>query len=349
MPLIDQQGRIFGRWNLIDAAAIVFAIVLVPAAYGTYLLFRPSAPRIDSVTRVEISREERRIAGGSPLSAKLKVRGTGFNPMLRAAIGDTAAMGFVFENPNSADVLVGTVAPGTHDLVLLDGIQEVARARGAVTVEEPSTTFVRLAGRIVDLDPAFARTLVATPQLADPKPNFAILALGPIEPARERLQLGDRMTDITRPGLVEREAIFLTRCDPQSGLERCAVGGAPLEGLPPIVTSITAPSGALKLSIREVLPADSPRVALVRVRMRDDTTASPIKVGDRDALLDERAAVVTAITGSTITLRLGVDPSREGWRYRGALLVPGADLSFAPGSYMARAIVESITVEESAK
>ena len=75
MKVIDDRGRLFGRVNLFDAAIAAFVVVLIPLAYGTFLLFRAPAPRITSVTRVPITGEERRVAGGSRLSAKLKVRG----------------------------------------------------------------------------------------------------------------------------------------------------------------------------------------------------------------------------------------------------------------------------------
>src|SRR5438093_862542 len=76
-----------------------------------------------------------RVTGGSTLTAKLKVRGTGLRPMLRAMIDDAPALAFVFEDPHSADVLVGEVPAGAHDLILFDGVQEVARTRRAVTIQ----------------------------------------------------------------------------------------------------------------------------------------------------------------------------------------------------------------------
>ena len=92
MSVIDEQGRLFGRVNLIDAFVVLFVLGLIPMAYGTALLFQPARPRIDSVTRVDISNEERRIvAGGSLLAAKLKIKGTGFNPMLRSDSMDSVS------------------------------------------------------------------------------------------------------------------------------------------------------------------------------------------------------------------------------------------------------------------
>lgn len=126
------------RFNLFDAAIAGFVIVLIPIAYGTYRLFRTPQPIITSVKLVEITKEERRV-GGPNLTAKLKIQGAGLRPMLRASVDDTPAIGFVFENPKSADLLLGAVAPGSHDLVLYDGVQEVARAPKAVAIQPALT------------------------------------------------------------------------------------------------------------------------------------------------------------------------------------------------------------------
>jgi hypothetical protein len=138
------------RFNVFDAAVIGFVAILIPIAYGTFLLFRTPRPVIASVDRVEITKEERRI-GGPNLVAKLKVKGSGLRPMLRASIDERPAIGFVFENPNSADLLVGVTPPGAHDLVLYDGTQEVARAPKAVVIEpaalpRPAVVRVRFEG-----------------------------------------------------------------------------------------------------------------------------------------------------------------------------------------------------------
>jgi hypothetical protein len=134
MPFIDDRGRVFGRINLFDAAVAAFVVVLIPLAYGTYLLFRTAPAKITSVVPALISREERRVSGGSLLEAKLKVRGDGFHPMLRATIDSTPALAFVYEDPHSADVLVPVMDEGRYDLVLYDGVQEVARAPKAVVI-----------------------------------------------------------------------------------------------------------------------------------------------------------------------------------------------------------------------
>jgi len=122
------------RFNVFDAAVAAFVLVLIPIAYGTYLLFRAPKTIITSVKRVDIAKEERRV-GGPNLVAKFKVTGAGLRPLLRASIDDEAAIGLVFENPHSADLLVGSVPPGAHDLILFDGRQEIARSPKSIVVE----------------------------------------------------------------------------------------------------------------------------------------------------------------------------------------------------------------------
>ncbi len=239
MSLVDDRGRLFGRINLFDATIVAFVVLMLPIAYGTFLLFRRPAPRITSVTRAALTREEFRLRAGGRLTAKLKVRGSGLRPLLRASIDDSPAMGFVFENENSADVLLAEVAPGTHDLVLYDGVQEVARAKGAVAIQPVPSARLRLAGTLMDLDQSAAdglRVGSKFPEGGDPQTE--IVALGPIRPARHRLILGSRGTDIPVEGRWERDAVALVRCDPDATSQDCAVGGKTLDAVSAVVLTI---------------------------------------------------------------------------------------------------------------
>jgi len=161
------------RINLFDAAIAGFVLVLIPIAYGTWLLFRAPHTVVASVTRVEITREERRI-GGPNLVAKMKVRGSGFRPMLRASIDDATAIGFVFENPASADLLVGAIPAGSHDLILYDGVQEVARAPKAVSIDPPVARSATLRIRL-DSPADVTRLVKAGDRDWTPSPNGAVV------------------------------------------------------------------------------------------------------------------------------------------------------------------------------
>ena len=52
MTIVDRDGRLFGRLNLLDAILMVLAFGLVPLGYGAYVLFRTPTPRLMAVEPV---------------------------------------------------------------------------------------------------------------------------------------------------------------------------------------------------------------------------------------------------------------------------------------------------------
>src|SRR2546425_3977541 len=49
MSIVDDRGRVAGRVNLIDALAAAVIVLLVPMAYGAYLLFRTPQPKLTGI------------------------------------------------------------------------------------------------------------------------------------------------------------------------------------------------------------------------------------------------------------------------------------------------------------
>lgn len=336
MRLIDEDGRLFGRVNLFDAALATFAVLLIPAAYGTFLLFRTPATRITSVARVPITREERRVAGGNRLTAKLKVRGSGLRPMLRASIDGVQSLGFVFEDPNSADVLVGEVPPGAHDLILYDGVQEIARLAKSVTLEATAPPRISAVGALVNLDRATADLLGSDPAFRAGS-------------QRGVLRLGDARAQ--EDGRWQRPLEILLQCDPDPNDEGCAVGGVALNAGPPRILKLAGPSGAeLAFALKETFPSTAPSATHTRVRFAGaPELLTLVRVNDRDDCLDDRAAVVEGIgrrrAGGMeldVSLRMGVDQSPAGSRYRGEVLKAGAPFRLTTERYVLTGTVLSV-------
>jgi hypothetical protein len=125
MALLDAQGRLFGRVNLLDALIGLFVLALVPAAYASWALFRTPAPIIEAVNPAVL-------APGQP-DQTIEVRGRHLRPFLNAGIGGTPAR-FLFDSQERAQIVVPALPPGSHDLVLLDS-KELARLPNAVTVK----------------------------------------------------------------------------------------------------------------------------------------------------------------------------------------------------------------------
>ncbi|HWI20784.1 MAG TPA: hypothetical protein VNT81_23680 [Vicinamibacterales bacterium] len=346
---MDERGRLLGRFNVVDLAALILLVALLPLSYAASLLFQPARPTIESVGQTDITNAERRIvAGGSLLSAKLKVRGTGFTPMLRAYVGDEPALAFVFETPNSADVLVGPLPPGPHDLSLRDGVQEVARAAGAVKIEAPSPRILRAEGWLTNMSTAVAAELKAADMIPKEGPQFGVAMLGPVVPAQSRIRLGEGENDFAIANHVERRAVVYLRCDPGgieflTGQEECTFGGQAVRGATPVHLILPFTTGAIGFSVYEVFPPVAPQRARITVRLDPDIAG--IQPGDRDSLLDDRSAKVVSKQGNLVTLELGVDAAREGWRYRGRVVRTGGEFSWATPQYEARGFATALTVE----
>jgi hypothetical protein len=357
MTVLDDRGRVFGRVNLVDALVAGFLLLLIPVAYGTWLLFHPNQVQIASVTRVQLSKEEQRIANPLRAAAKLKVRGSGFTPMLRAWIGSEPALGFTFEDPNSADVIVGPMPPGEYDVALYDGGQEVARAAKAFAIPASrGRPQIKAIGRLVDLDRATADGLqpgAAFPTEADPRVRIA--ALGPVGPGSYALlvQPGKEAQlerlEVPRDGTFERAAAVVLGCDPAEQPDSgCTIGGV----YPAANAQLRVPGAPQPMTfiVDELLPAAPAEMLDVNVRLSGGPATSLMQIGDRDTLLDDRAAVVTALgsrpTGATggldVRVRMGVDRAHDGWRYRGRLVKPGAAFSLTTERYVVSGTIASM-------
>jgi hypothetical protein len=379
--LLDRDGKVAGRVNLVDAALILFAVILIPVGYAAFLLFRTPTPRITSVEPAQLTYVEDRAAGGTELSGKLKVRGTGLRPILRAVIGDQPAVAFIFENPSSADVLFGNLPVGAHDLVLFDGVQEVARAGNAVVIPakvKPASARVRVVGHLVDMDEDAARSLQVGATYPSHGPAEAeIVALGDPGADGRDIRLLDGLIEVTARGRWQRAAAVVLDCDVASPLQ-CRVGQTSLGGAE-VLLNVPGSAGALRLRVSEVVPADAPRAAEARIRFLAPADAIDlVKVGDRDdsaPAVDGRAATIVSIEGRQIVqgdlmlqapvdgaqppvsiraadrvasieavVRLGVDPARDGWHYRSHPMTVGHVITFVTPRYTIRGLVHGVTV-----
>ena len=230
---------------------------------------RRRGQQITEVGQVDITNAERRIvAGGSLLSAKLKIKGSGFNPMLRAYIGDAPALAFVYQNPNSADVLAGPLPPGAHDSILMDGVQEVARAVGVVKIESPSNRLLRAAGWLTNMEPGVAEGLQVGAKFPPGAPAYEIVGARADTTSTSKNSYWQRNADYPIANRFERQAVMLLRCDPtgeelRTGQEACTVGGQSVLGNPPVTVAIPGADATIGFSIDELFPVAAPRRARI--------------------------------------------------------------------------------------
>src|SRR5690349_15966331 len=109
MAVVDERGRLFGRFNVFDAIVAVLVLWLIPLAYGAYLLFRAPVPTLAAVVPSTIV-EEREM--------HVQVRGTHFAPYLRVWFGRHQGSTFRFNDTTDAIVDFGGLGPGTYDVIL---------------------------------------------------------------------------------------------------------------------------------------------------------------------------------------------------------------------------------------
>lgn len=139
MPVIDDRGRLLGRFNLIDALVLLMVMVVVPISYIAYRAFRTPPPVIASVAPATLPADGLR---------RVRVEGEHFRPYLRAFVSktgepfsmsnplsDTLRAVFLIESPSLVELKLPDVPPGTYDLYLYDEGQEVARRASAFTLE----------------------------------------------------------------------------------------------------------------------------------------------------------------------------------------------------------------------
>lgn len=147
MPVIDENGRVFGKLNLIDAAvAGALLFVLVPLAYGAYLLFRTPPPLVHPIEPVTF-------AAGTA-DRLVVITGEHLRPYLRVLVGETPAT-YLFETPERAVIRIPVVKDGTYDLAFFDESVEVVRQKKAITFAvarpRPAVTEVWLTGAFIGL------------------------------------------------------------------------------------------------------------------------------------------------------------------------------------------------------
>ena len=141
MPLIDDRGRFLGKINLIDLALLVFVLLLVPLAYGAYLLFRTPAPVLTSVSPnpLPYSKGEQRVV----------LNGDHLRPFLRATVGPKDARNFFVGTTQTAEIVFDELPPGTYDVALFDPSEQIARLPNALTITPPPAPPVQFVGRLV--------------------------------------------------------------------------------------------------------------------------------------------------------------------------------------------------------
>jgi hypothetical protein len=292
MAIVDERGRLFGRFNLIDASVVAVVVLLLPVAYAAYVLFRPPPIRITAVTPNRVER-------GS--GTHIRLTGEHLRPYLRAEVGRVQPARFLIETPTEGEIAMPDLEPGTYDLALYDETEEVARMAGAITVVAPAappTIDVQFVGTFTNLNEQAARAVKAGQRVAAAAGGFleVLNVAPPLEDVR-RIRMNALTVEVPAAGSWRVPATVRTGCRFNFDNQSCTIGSVVV--LPGLAMAVA--DGA-RFIIDEVRP-DTPGLPMeIAVRFVGRPEALDLlKPGDADALAAgggaARAARIVSVTG----------------------------------------------------
>jgi hypothetical protein len=351
MALVDDRGRVFGRFNPVDAFVFVLVVVMIPVAYAGYALFRTPPARLTSV-------DPKQFTAGPNL--RLRVNGTNLRPFMRVSFNTAQGRTFMIVSTETADVDLPDLEPGTYDIVLYDYAQEVDRLPKALTILPrlgPSTISVSVHGAFVGLTEAQVDLLHAGAALVENNQTRGkVLAAGPRQPGALLIKTGASATTVGLSGRYDVVAALELECSVESasdGSARCVFQGAaqPVAVMADSIVSLPTAAGPVSFQVKDVHPAGHPQF----VRLRVHTTMAPevvrqVRPGDADTNVPDYPGAwighVESVSGSDLALRVPAQQLANGWTYRGQWLKLGGAIRFeTPTAVIAGTIAELAPVD----
>jgi hypothetical protein len=347
MAIVDAQGRLFGRLNLVDAVLLALLAGLLPLGVAAYALFRERPARLVSVTPEQV-----------PHAAELRVAVTGENlrPYMRVSAGAQQGLDFIFKSTTEAEVPFLNLPPGEYDLILYDHARERSRLPKALTVGPgplPSTQMIAV-GAFGNLDQEKARKIAAGLALSG---IGEVIRTGPPAPDRTPVFAGASRVGVQVPDALQVPAVVRLRCGVRAlqGRPDCVVRDAALA--PNVLLLVPTPFGDTPFLVDQVLSIEPVQQIEMQVRFSGDPAVlSLIRPGDADrgGTSNELAAgaVIVSVgqlrrlsdtTGERLaTVRADVQPAEGTWLYDSATLRAGGFLPMRTRRYILQGLVTGL-------
>jgi hypothetical protein len=339
MAIVDERGRVYGRWNLLDLAVLIMLIGLVPLFYAGYLLFRDQPPTLVSITPTQF--EE------SP-EIFVKLKGTNLKPYMRVSAGTQQARDFFFKSTQEAEVPFASLPPGRYDIVLYDSAQERFRLRDALTIAPsplPATTIVAI-GAFGNVDAAGAARLTKGTELPG---AGRIVAVGKAVPDVTQVFSGSVQVGVHVPNALRVPAIVEFNCHvrAQQGTPFCSLNNTAI--VPTALMMVATPLGSTPFQVERVRGSEPVESVPVTLRVSGvPSVISRIKAGDVDMggttnelATQARVESVTAAPGGAIDVKLVAQLQRgdQGWLYESRVLRAGGGLMLRTADYEVPGVV----------
>lgn len=258
LPTVDRR-RAGGRVNLVDAAVAVLILVLIPMAYGAYLLFRTPPARLTSVVPAMVYQ-------GPGLH--IEVDGENLRPFMRVSLGTQQGRTFEIDGPGGAMVALPDLAPGVYDVVLYDYMQEISRLPKALTVLPLAPTpivHLEVTGAFKGLSSDRINSLKAGDRFPPSGDAVAeVLSVGAVSPSEVSLRAGATSLRVPVPGRTDLAAVLRVKCSVTASADgslRCSFAGPtqPAEVAPGSALSLATSSGWAMYQVDQVRTATAPR------------------------------------------------------------------------------------------
>jgi hypothetical protein len=246
------RGRAGGRINLIDAAVAVLILVLIPMAYGAYLLFRTPPAKLTTVYPATLYQGP---------DMRVEVVGENLRPFMRVSFGTVQGRTFEIGGPRGALVAVPDLPPGVYDVVLYDYMQEVSRLPKALTVlplaPTPSVE-LEVTGMFKGMSSDRIKSLKAGDRFPPSGDAVAeVLSVGGTSPSEVSLHAGDATLRVPVRGQTDLAAVLRVKCSVVSaagGSLKCSFTGStqPADVAPGSALSLATSNGWAMFQIDQV-------------------------------------------------------------------------------------------------
>ena len=234
---------------MVDALVGLVLIVLIPLAYGSFLLFRTPPARLTGVSPAKMYQ-------GSNL--RVEIQGENLRPFMRVTFNTAQGRTFMLGNTKWAMVDLPDLGPGTYDVELFDYRQSVDRLPKALTIlplAPVPTVQMEVTGAFTGMAIEAAGRLTAGQKFPPTgEPLAEVLSLGSPAPGRLRLHAGDVMLELPLTDQREIPATLRVKCyvapDPDGTL-RCLLPGPsqPAPIAPDSVLTLAGPQGWVNFQI----------------------------------------------------------------------------------------------------
>ncbi len=237
MPIVDDRGRLAGRLNLVDAIVALVVVVLIPMAYGAYLLFQTPQPKLLGI-------DPAKLYPGPNL--RIAITGKNLRPFMRVSFDNVQGRTFQIGSTKSASVDLPDLGPGTYDVVLYDYMQEVDRLPKALTIlplASVSILDMEVAGSFKQLSDAQASQLKSGTGFPPTGPIAEIVRVGSKAPGQIRVRAGDVTLGVPT-AQADLPATLKLKCwlaSNPDGSVRCMMSG-------PVQPAAVAPDSVLTLA-----------------------------------------------------------------------------------------------------